>query len=53
MKVALMIEGQEGVTWPQWVALAQAAEAAQLDALMNIIGELHNTCVAGAGPFAP
>jgi alkanesulfonate monooxygenase SsuD/methylene tetrahydromethanopterin reductase-like flavin-dependent oxidoreductase (luciferase family) len=27
-----MIEGQEGVTWPQWVALARAAEEAQLDA---------------------
>ena len=28
-----MIEGQEGVTWEQWLALAQAAEAAGLDAL--------------------
>jgi len=35
MKVALMIEGQEGVTWPQWVALARAAEEAQLDALFR------------------
>jgi F420-dependent oxidoreductase-like protein len=24
--LCLMIEGQEGVTWPQWVALAQACE---------------------------
>jgi alkanesulfonate monooxygenase SsuD/methylene tetrahydromethanopterin reductase-like flavin-dependent oxidoreductase (luciferase family) len=35
MRVALMIEGQEGVTWPQWVALARAAEEAQLDALFR------------------
>ncbi len=26
MRVELMIEGQEDVTWPQWVALAQACE---------------------------
>jgi F420-dependent oxidoreductase-like protein len=26
MKLALMIEGQEGVTWPQWLAVAQACE---------------------------
>src|SRR5881409_3622286 len=26
MRVALMIEGQEGVTWPQWCALADACE---------------------------
>jgi F420-dependent oxidoreductase-like protein len=26
MKLALMIEGQEGVTWPQWLAIAQACE---------------------------
>jgi alkanesulfonate monooxygenase SsuD/methylene tetrahydromethanopterin reductase-like flavin-dependent oxidoreductase (luciferase family) len=35
MRVALMIEGQEGVTWPQWLALARAAEEAQLDALFR------------------
>src|SRR5438309_8001406 len=26
MRVSLMIEGQEGVTWPQWCALADACE---------------------------
>ena len=26
MRLALMIEGQEGVTWEQWVALAEACE---------------------------
>jgi alkanesulfonate monooxygenase SsuD/methylene tetrahydromethanopterin reductase-like flavin-dependent oxidoreductase (luciferase family) len=30
-----MIEGQEGVTWPQWLALARAAEEAELDALFR------------------
>ena len=30
-----MIEGQEGVTWEQWVALARAAEDAQLDGLFR------------------
>lgn len=30
-----MIEGQEGVSWEQWVALARAAEEAQLDALFR------------------
>ena len=35
MRVALMIEGQEGVTWPQWLALARAAEDAELDALFR------------------
>jgi alkanesulfonate monooxygenase SsuD/methylene tetrahydromethanopterin reductase-like flavin-dependent oxidoreductase (luciferase family) len=35
MRVCLMIEGQEGVSWEQWVALAQAAEAAGLDGLFR------------------
>jgi len=30
-----MIEGQEGVTWPQWLALADASEAAGLDGLFR------------------
>lgn len=30
-----MIEGQEGVEWPQWLALARAAEDAGLDALFR------------------
>jgi alkanesulfonate monooxygenase SsuD/methylene tetrahydromethanopterin reductase-like flavin-dependent oxidoreductase (luciferase family) len=30
-----MIEGQEGVSWDQWVALARAAEDAQLDGLFR------------------
>lgn len=35
MRVCLMIEGQEGVSWEQWVALAQAAEKANLDGLFR------------------
>jgi len=35
MRIALMIEGQEGVTWEQWLALATAAEAAGLDGLFR------------------
>jgi F420-dependent oxidoreductase-like protein len=35
MRVALMIEGQEGVTWEQWLALAAAAEDVGLEALFR------------------
>ena len=35
MRICLMIEGQEGVTWPQWLALAEATERAGLDALFR------------------
>ena len=35
MRVCLMLEGQEGVSWEQWVALAQAAEDANLDGLFR------------------
>ena len=35
MRVALMIEGQEGVSWEQWVALAAAAEDAGIEALFR------------------
>lgn len=30
-----MLEGQEGISWEQWVALAHAAEAAELDGLFR------------------
>jgi F420-dependent oxidoreductase-like protein len=45
MQLCLMIEGQEGVTWPQWVALAQACERHGIPALfrsdhyMNLDGQ--------------
>ncbi len=35
MRVCLMIEGQEGVTWQQWVALAKACEAGGFEALFR------------------
>jgi alkanesulfonate monooxygenase SsuD/methylene tetrahydromethanopterin reductase-like flavin-dependent oxidoreductase (luciferase family) len=35
MRVCLMIEGQEGVSWEQWVALARAAEDVQLEGLFR------------------
>jgi F420-dependent oxidoreductase-like protein len=35
MRLCLMIEGQEGVTWPQWVALADACERSGLEGLFR------------------
>jgi alkanesulfonate monooxygenase SsuD/methylene tetrahydromethanopterin reductase-like flavin-dependent oxidoreductase (luciferase family) len=35
MRIGLMIEGQEGVSWEQWLALALAAEDAGLDCLFR------------------
>jgi len=35
MRVSLMIEGQEGVTWEQWRELAHAAEEANLEGLFR------------------
>jgi alkanesulfonate monooxygenase SsuD/methylene tetrahydromethanopterin reductase-like flavin-dependent oxidoreductase (luciferase family) len=35
MRICLMIEGQEGVSWPQWLDLARAAEDAGLDGLFR------------------
>lgn len=35
MDVCLMIEGQEGVTWPQWIALARACEEHGIPALFR------------------
>ena len=35
MRIALMVEGQEGVTWEQWLALAHAAEDAGLEGLFR------------------
>ncbi len=44
MRVNLMIEGQESVTWPQWVAIAEACEAAGLEGLFR---SDHYQSVAG------
>ena len=35
MRVSLMVEGQEDVTWEQWLALARAAEDANLEGLFR------------------
>ncbi len=35
MQLCLMIEGQEGVTWPQWLALAEACERHAIPALFR------------------
>lgn len=35
VRVSLMIEGQEGVSWEQWVALARAAEESGLEGLFR------------------
>jgi F420-dependent oxidoreductase-like protein len=44
VRVALMIEGQEDVTWPDWVALADACERHGLEALLR---SDHYLSVAG------
>ena len=35
MRICLMLEGQEGIEWPQWVALARATEEAGLEGLFR------------------
>ena len=35
VRVALMIEGQEGVTWDEWLALAQACEQSGVEAMFR------------------
>src|SRR3954451_15527584 len=45
MRVALMIEGQEDVTWDDWVALAETCEAAGIEALFR---SDHYLSVSGA-----
>jgi F420-dependent oxidoreductase-like protein len=35
VRLALMIEGQEGVTWEQWLALADACERSGVDSLFR------------------
>ena len=35
MRLALMVEGQEGVSWADWVALAEACEQHGVEALFR------------------
>jgi F420-dependent oxidoreductase-like protein len=46
MRVALMIEGQEDVTWEDWVALAETCERSGIEALFR---SDHYVAVMGAG----
>src|SRR3954468_13452030 len=46
VRVALMIEGQEDVTWDDWVALADACERSGVEALFR---SDHYVSVMGAG----
>lgn len=46
MRVWLMIEGQEDVTWPQWVALAEACERHDIEGMFR---SDHYGSVVGAG----
>jgi alkanesulfonate monooxygenase SsuD/methylene tetrahydromethanopterin reductase-like flavin-dependent oxidoreductase (luciferase family) len=50
MRIAIMLEGQEGITWEQWVALARAAEDAGLDGLFRSdhYRSIHRGARAGA-----
>src|SRR4051794_5933408 len=46
VRVALMIEGQEDVTWEDWVALADACERSGVEALFRSV---HYVSVQGEG----
>jgi F420-dependent oxidoreductase-like protein len=46
MRVCLMIEGQEGVTWEEWVALARATQAHGLEGLFR---SDHYHAITGEG----
>jgi alkanesulfonate monooxygenase SsuD/methylene tetrahydromethanopterin reductase-like flavin-dependent oxidoreductase (luciferase family) len=47
MRINLMIEGQEGVTWEQWLALAEATEDAGLEGLFR---SDHYRSILNEGP---
>jgi alkanesulfonate monooxygenase SsuD/methylene tetrahydromethanopterin reductase-like flavin-dependent oxidoreductase (luciferase family) len=50
MRICVMIEGQEGVSWDEWLALALAAEAAGLDGFFRSdhYASIHRGDPAGA-----
>jgi F420-dependent oxidoreductase-like protein len=50
MRICLMIEGQEGVTWDDWVALARAAEEHGLEGLFR--SDHYSSIFSGAGAEA-
>lgn len=47
MRTSLMLEGQEGVTWTQWLEIAQACERLGFD---GVFTSDHYLSVAGAEP---
>ena len=49
VRCCVMIEGQEGVTWDQWIALAQTAERLGFDALFRSDHYFSGTGVGGRG----
>src|SRR3954470_6658740 len=58
MRVTLMIEGQEDVTWEDWVALADACERSGIEALfrsdhyLSVGGEFQNGSLDAWGTIA-
>ncbi len=46
MRICLMVEGQEGVSWEEWVALARATEAHGLEGLFR---SDHYLAIVGEG----
>lgn len=46
MRLALMIEGQEGVTWDEWLAIAEAAE---LHGIESLFRSDHYSAILGEG----
>ena len=48
MRLALMIEGQEGVSWEDWLALAQACEKHGIEALFRFDDHLSGVDPARA-----
>jgi F420-dependent oxidoreductase-like protein len=49
MDLNLMIEGQEGVTWPEWLALAEACEKHGIPALFRSDHQLNLDDISGRG----
>ena len=50
MRVSLMIEGQEGVSWDEWVALARALKELGVDLVDTSSGGLVPTAQVPVGP---
>src|ERR1700760_4802684 len=48
VRIALMIEGQEGVTWDDWVALADTCERVGIEALFR--SDHYGAVVADGAP---